>query len=453
MSEVDKDRMIELLLPISGVGDRTAETIAEAFHFDLDAFLNATDEELLELDGVGTTTARAIRRRLSFIKKYGAHRPVEVIEHKDRRKNIPTDQQSQLMDVRVSGEPDLALYPRDPELDPQLVWQGKGELDGDDLAVPVVPVYIQEKLLPQAIVENLRKTAEIGKEEPELSLFDDFDGLSDDAVLDFYQHEANWSNRMILGDALVAMTSLAEKENIKGKVQTVYIDPPYGIRFQSNWQVSTRDRSVTDGLDISRQPEQVRAFRDTWDNGIHSYLSYLRDRLQAAQALLDNSGSVFVQIGDDNLHVVRCLLDEIFGPANFVSVIVVQKTMSATANELGNVADFILWYARDRSRMKYRQLYKKQVLGGENVGTYTRVELPDGTERSLTRTERAGIDSLPEGSRIFGTAPLTSARRARSGDLYEFEYEGRVYTPGAGTWKTNREGMDRLVAAGRIHAT
>src|SRR5713226_5155406 len=212
---------------------------------------------------------------------------VESIRHKDKRKNIPTEE---LRDFVAGDEhaPRAMFYPRDPSLDPQLVWKGKDEQDAADLEVPVVPVYIQEKIQPRVIIENLRRTALDGEPEPELTLFDDFNGIAFDELVDFYQHEQNWSNRLILGDSLLVMTSLAEQEGLKGQVQTIYIDPPYGIKFGSNWQVSTRRPEVRDGRpeDATRQPEQIRAFRDTWELGIHSYLSYLRDRLQVSRDLL-----------------------------------------------------------------------------------------------------------------------------------------------------------------------
>ncbi len=251
------------------------------------------------------------------------------------------------------------LYPRDPSLDPQLVWRGKDDQDREDLAVPVVPIYIQEKIHPQAIIDDFRRALECGglpplsntaeveegfseastlsasqsplksegkpshSKEMQLDLFADFNGLPEefDQRVDFYHHEGHWSNRMILGDSLLVMTSLAEKEGLKGKVQCIYLDPPYGIKFGSNWQVSTRKRDVKDGKaeDATRQPEQIRAFRDTWELGIHSYLAYLRDRLVVARELLTETGSVFVQIGDENVHLVRCVMDEVFRSENFCS--------------------------------------------------------------------------------------------------------------------------------------
>jgi adenine-specific DNA-methyltransferase len=214
---------------------------------------------------------------------------VESIRHKDKRKNIPTEE---LRDFVAEDEaaPATMLYPRDPSLDPQLVWKGKDEQDRQELAVPVVPIYIQEKIHPQAIIDDVMAQAKKTKAETQIMLFADFNGIEDfDKKVDFYHHEQHWTNRMILGDSLLVMTSLAEKEALKGKVQTIYIDPPYGIKFGSNWQVSTRKRDIKDGKieDATRQPEQIRAFRDTWRLGIHSYLAYLRDRLVAARELLE----------------------------------------------------------------------------------------------------------------------------------------------------------------------
>ena len=335
------------------------------------------------------------------------------------------------------------------------MWRGKDRLDDDSLAVRVVPIYIQERIVPRAIIENLRRhrnRSESGLSESELTLFDDFDGTEGDpyADLESYEHAVNWSNRLILGDALIAMTSLTEKEDLKGQVQTVYIDPPYGIKFNSNWQVSTSQRTVVDGRDVSPQPEQIRAFRDTWKDGIHSYLSYLRDRLVAARTLLSDTGSVFVQISDDNLHVVRNLLDEVFGPSNYVSTITFVKTAGSSSTGLSTVADFIIWYAKDKPQMKYRQLYKDKVLGGPGATGYTKARMPDGSTRSLTPEEKAGLVAVPASDRVFTTDNLTSQRPARGADLIEFEHEGKTFTPGTGTWKTNREGMERLATARRL---
>jgi adenine-specific DNA-methyltransferase len=374
--------------------------------------------------------------------------PVETIRHKDARVNIPTEE---LRDFMADDEkaPKHVLYPRDPSLDPQLVWKGKDEQDAHPLDVPVVPIYIQEKIHPQALVENLRDTAKPGEQEPELTLFSDFNGIDDfDKKVDFYHHDQHWSNRMILGDSLLVMTSLAEKEGLKGKVQTIYFDPPYGIKFGSNWQVSTRKRDVKDGKveDATRQPEQIRAFRDTWKLGIHSYLSYMRDRLVVARDLLTDSGSMFVQIGDENVHLVRSLLDEVFGSDNGVSLITVRKTGGTTGDYLANTADYVLWFAKDLSRLKYRALFIMKDAEGDSA--YDLIELADGIRRRMTDEER-GLEA-PSGRRFQFTI-LTSPRirEGRTG-YYPVTFEGRQYLPTAGEWKTHREGIARLILARRI---
>ena len=292
-------------------------------------------------------------------KKQPEKSAVDAIRHNEKRKNIPTEE---LRDFVVSDEhnPSLIRYPRDPSLDPQLVWKGKDEQDGKDLEVPAVPIYIQEKIHPKVIIEEFlesQKKAGGVKEASstyQVSLFDDFNGLPEefDERVEFYQHDKNWSNRMILGDSLLVMASLAEKEGLKGKVQTIYLDPPYGIKFGSNWQVSTRKRNVSDSKanDVTRQPEQVKAFRDTWELGIHSYLSYIRDRLVIARELLSESGSIFIQIGSDNVHLIRNILDEVFGSENFVSIISFYKTTSQTSSLLPSTIDFIIWYGKNKEK-------------------------------------------------------------------------------------------------------
>jgi len=387
-------------------------------------------------------------------KKVTGPTPVEAVEHTDTRANIPTEE---LRDFVASDEkqPSKLLYPRDPSLDPQLVWQGKDEQDAEDLEVPVPPVYIQEKIEPRAIIEDLRRKTEERSDEP--TLFGDFNGLEFEQLIDFYHHGVNWSNRLILGDSLQVMASLAEKENLRGQVQMIYIDPPYGIKFGSNWQVSTRKPKLTDGkdTDLTRQPEQIRAFRDTWEKGIHSYLSYLRDRLVVAHDLLTETGSVFVQIGDENVHLVRSLLDEVFGSENFVSSIVYQKTTGAgapsvTLRTIPGVHDQILWFARDKERLKYRQLFSTKELGGQGVSLYTQVKMPDGTVRPLNADEKAtGI--VPADARVFGIDNLTSSSGVDK-TRYPVTLNGREYRPDPGVWKTSAGGMQRLILAGRVHA-
>jgi adenine-specific DNA-methyltransferase len=373
---------------------------------------------------------------------------VESIRHKDKRSNIPTEE---LRDFVADEElaPKTMLYPRDPSLDPQLVWKGKDEQDREDLAVPVVPIYIQEKIHPQAIIDALPRIEQ--SIDGQFNFYADFNGGPHDfdQRVDFYHHEQNWTNRMILGDSLLVMTSLAEKEGLKGKVQTIYLDPPYGIKFGSNWQVSTRKRDVKDGKaeDATRQPEQVRAFRDTWKLGIHSYLAYLRDRLVVARDLLTETGSVFVQIGDENVHLVRNVMDEVFGSANCCSLITVSKTAGQTAELLGGVCDYILWYAKSRDHVKFRRVLVEKSLATDIAGVYRWVDLADGTVRKMTDEELADRDMIPGGSKIFRIDNITSQRPP--GD-FPVEFEGKVFKPGKGYWKTGEDGMRKLVAAKRV---
>ncbi len=374
---------------------------------------------------------------------------VESIRHKDKRTNIPTEE---LRDFVADEElaPKTMLYPRDPSLDPQLVWKGKDEQDREDLAVPVVPIYIQEKIHPQAIIDALPRIEQPGDDL--LNLFADFNGGPHefDQKVDFYHHEQNWTNRMILGDSLLVMASLAEKEGLKGKVQTIYIDPPYGIKFGSNWQVSTRKRDVKDGRaeDATRQPEQVRAFRDTWKLGIHSYLAYLRDRLVVARELLTETGSVFVQIGDENVHLVRSVMDEVFGSENFRSIITIKKTAGLGTDSIPAVTDFVLWYANYIEQNKVRPLYLPKELEGD--AAYAFVQLPDGTRRRMTSEERSDHTNLPQGSRVYRNQILLSAGRTES-CIYPISYGERLYHPTAGrSWATNKAGMDNLIASNRV---
>jgi adenine-specific DNA-methyltransferase len=366
--------------------------------------------------------------------------PVDSTRHADTRVNIPTGELADFV-ADEEKQPTSVLYPRDPSLDPQLVWTGKDEQDlAEYLEVAAVPVYIQEKIDPRALVENLRQTAGGGADEPELTLFDDFDGLEFDQLVDFYAHENNWSNRLILGDALLVMNSLAEKENLRGKVQMIYVDPPYGIKFGSNWQVSTRRREVSDGkdVDVTRQPEQIKAFRDTWELGIHSYLAYLRDRLTVARELLTESGSCFVQIGDENVHLVRTILDEVFGSENFVSLITFNKTAGATSDFLAGTADYILWFAKNKAQAKYRQLFTEKVLGGAGGSKYDQVDESEKPYRLSSLTSQAQGREKGEGAASW----------------FNVDFEGRTFTPTMqNRWKTNEAGMQRLLWAGRVAAS
>jgi adenine-specific DNA-methyltransferase len=383
--------------------------------------------------------------------------PVDAITHADKRANLPTADAHEFVAPEIE-QPVEVRYPRDPTLDPQLIWKGKDQLDGEDLVADAPPIYIQEKIDPRVLIENLRRTAARPEDEPELTLFESFDGLGDFDIVDFYRHEANWSNRMILGDSLNVMASLAERESLRGKVQMIYIDPPYGIKFGSNWQSSARKRDVKDGKlsDATREVEQIKAFRDTWELGIHSYLTYLRDRLLAARDLLTESGSVFVQIGDENVHLVRSLMDEVFGSENFVSLVTYKKTSGSTGDGLAGTADYVIWYATNRERMKYRPLYRQRVVGGEGGGAYTVLELPDGTRRSMPAGERRYDAVLPSGSRVLRYQILTSqglgrAKGEGAASWFPVTLGGRDYRPSLqARWKTNEAGMTRLLNANRI---
>jgi len=396
-----------------------------------------------------------MKERTHMARKTPVPIKVESIRHKDKRSNIPTEE---LRDF-VAGEeaaPATMLYPRDPSLDPQLVWKGKDEQDRADLAVPIVPVYIQEKIHPQAIIDALPRIERSGGDQ--LNLFADFNGGPADFAqkVDFYHHEQNWSNRMTLGDSLLVMTSLAEKEGLKGKVQTIYLDPPYGIKFGSNWQVSTRKRDVKDGKaeDATRQPEQVRAFRDTWKLGIHSYLAYLRDRLVVARELLTETGSVFVQIGDENVHLVRCVMDEVFGSENFVALVSFRKTSAvsspmARVNVLGGVCDLLVWYAKSLGAVKYRQLYLDKTVETDVAGVYQWLQFPDGTRRRMTPAERES-GHVPEDATVFRVDNVTSAGWSKKLsapcplDGVEFEAGENRH------WATHPDGMARLAKCRRL---
>jgi len=339
--------------------------------------------------------------------------------------------------------------------DAQLVWRGKDRQDWSDLIVHAPPLYIQEKVHPKAIIDDLLRRAKANgaAQDESPDLFADFNGLTDpDARTEFYEHDQHWSNRLILGDSLHVMASLAEREGLRAKVQCIYFDPPYGIKFNSNWQVSTRSRDVKDGkqADISREPEQVKAFRDTWKDGIHSYLTYLRDRLTVAHELLTESGSIFVQIGDENVHRVRTVVDEVFGPDNFVSLITFKKTGGQSSNAVANVTDFLLWYAKDAANAKFRPLYLQKKPGEEGATNYEWFEELNGTRRPMTSAERDGRVPLPQG-RVLQPYPMFSdGPSARDLPLL---WRGSEFKPSSNAhWKTHTGGLQRLSKADRLLA-
>lgn len=338
--------------------------------------------------------------------------------------------------------------------DAQLVWRGKDRQDWTDLVVNVPPLYIQEKIHPKAIIDELkRRTAqkrEAASDAPDL--FADFNGVTPEQRAEFYRHDQHWSNRMILGDSLQVMASLSERESLKGKVQCIYFDPPYGIKFNSNWQVSTQSRDVKDGkqTDISREPEQVKAFRDTWKDGIHSYLTYLRDRLTAMRDLLTESGSIFVQIGDENVHRVRAVMDEVFGINNCVAQISVRKT-ATPSKFLDDNFYYVLWYGLNANTTKSRTLFEdkprdewiSETRGGSWGLRYSEVDY-----RALTPGERNTPENIPDGS-VYALSKTNSAGPSQSDQ--NFSFQGKMYHPGKPNhWKTTLDGMGRLTKADRL---
>ena len=424
-----------------------------------------------------------------------ATRPVEAFTHDAAsRRNIPTAELQSLAQRTEERAPTPAVHyprarplpegaerPRDADRDPQLiwngarirltpaqrktlaeggdveigdaqlVWRGKDTQDWSDLVVQPPPIYVQEKVHPKAIIADLQRQSAARRSaaaDTGPDLFADFNGLPDpEARLEFYQHDQHWSNRMILGDSLQVMASLAEREALRGKVQCIYFDPPYGIKFNSNWQVSTQSRDVKDGkqTDISREPEQVKAFRDTWRDGIHSYLTYLRDRLTVARELLTESGSIFVQIGDENVHRVRAVMDEVFGHKNCASLVTVAKTSGQPTELLAGVCDYILWFAKNLDPVKYRAPLNEKTAATDNAGVYRRLRFGDGSERLASEDERHAPERIR--AKLFRIDNMTSQKPP--GDFpVPFQHEN--YRPGKRYWATGEIGMARLVKADRV---
>lgn len=397
-------------------------------------------------------------------KKPTPAKTVEALTHEDaKRKNIPTAefqsvvQKDETQAVRVK-------YPRNTDLDPQLVWRGKDEQDWSDLVVHAPPLYIQEKVHPKVLIDDLRNLTashEAQADTHQFDLFSDFNGIPEGAdKTEFYQHDQNWSNRMILGDSLQVMASLAEREGLRGKVQCIYFDPPYGIKFNSNFQWSTTSRDVKDGnaTHITREPEQVKAFRDTWRDGIHSYLTYLRDRLTVARDLLTDSGSLFVQIGDRNLHLVRSLLDEVFGDTSAISIIAYTTTSGQTSDYLANPKDYLLWYAKKPEALKFRQLFHPRKFDVQDAGPWQFVE-KDGARIRLTKFLADGGSLTDPSTRIVRLGDATSQRQGRTaGDDsamgFPYNLHGHLYRPsGTRGWTTTLQGMGRAEKAQRLHGS
>ena len=395
---------------------------------------------------------------------------VETLVHREaRRRNIPTAEYQPVMGADDQDPIRVAYERRNPDLDPQLVWRGKDMEDWSDLVVQAPPLFIQEKVHPKVLIDDLARMSRKAKAdqhaaEPSLQadLFGDFNGLPDDnSKTEFYQHDANWSNRMILGDSLQVMASLAEREGLRGKVQCIYMDPPYGIKFNSNFQWSTTSRDVKDGKaeHITREPEQVKAFRDTWRDGIHSYLTYLRDRLTVARDLLTESGSIFVQIGDENVHRVRAVMDEVFGEPNFVSLISTKTSGGSTGVHLSGVMGYVVWYAKDRSAVRFNKQFRPKLSGGDGAEKYNRVRKPDLTSRGLTQAERRDGSATAPNGRIYRQDNLTSQSIGRdkgegASSWFRVQINGESIAPSLRVrWKTNESGMGRLLAANRVEVT
>jgi adenine-specific DNA-methyltransferase len=381
-------------------------------------------------------------------KKAERKRQIEQYDHKDKKRlnNPPVG----LVTPDTDKDTDQKTkYQYDPHLDPQLVWAGKAE--HTSFEVPTVSLHVHERIDPKTIIEAVRKKN--GSIQPGL-----FDRLEENPPLrdavQFYKHAHNWSNRIIAGDSLLVMNSLLEKEGLAGQVQMIYIDPPYGIKYGSNFQPFINKRDVKDGKDedLTAEPEQIHAFRDTWELGIHSYLAYLRDRLLLAKELLTESGSVFVQISDENVHLVRNLMDEVFGKENCVALISFKtKKMTFGTKLLESIADHICFYAKKKDQVKFRPLFIQKNWREDLHWRY--IELPDGTRRTMTKEERENFTLIPTGSKVFIPLDLRPSGFNTSGDFI-FEFNSKKYSPGTGkTWKTNREGMENIAKANRFYET
>ena len=384
---------------------------------------------------------------------------VEALRHEaDTRTNIPTAEYQSMVEEDTESPLRVAYQRRNRDLDPQLVWRGKDEQDLDDLVVNVPPLYIQEKVHPKVLIDDLVRQSRNGHQpaDYQIDMFADFNGLPEGADrTEFYQHDGYWQNRMVLGDSLQVMASLSEREGLQGKVQCIYIDPPYGIRFNSNFQWSTTSRDVRDGnrQHITREPEQVKAFRDTWRDGIHSYLTYLRDRLTVARDLLTDSGSIFVQIGDENVHRVRALMDEVFGEENFISLVSYPTSVGLGARNLDNVNNYLLWYAKDKEGLKFRPLFRMLERGDSGATRYTKLKMIDGLVENVTDLADLEIDkALEAGAKYFTDQGLTS-RTGSTTTAFRVLHKGRSYRPNVGGWRTSEIGMGRVENADRILST
>jgi len=393
---------------------------------------------------------------------------MQSYKHKSStRPLIPSKEEAGMEESAIQDRKSKTELPLNPVTtrgqDPELYWMNKyGAADNADaLEVDIRSLYRHEHISPELLIRKLyRQVQDAPKQGDQLGLFapdvrEIFGNTLDmdefEKVGEYYRHQGDWSNRLIQGDSLLTMTSLLEREGFAGKVQMMYFDPPYGIKYGSNWQLKLHDRDVKDGSDehLSSEPEQIKAFRDTWELGIHSYLSYLRDRLLVARELLTESGSCFVQISDENVHLVRCLMDEVFGSGNFVSMVNFQTTSGFASNTLATQGDFLLWYSKNAEIVKYRKLYREQRSkpGESNAGW---VLLKDGSYRGVTIAEKKGEVDLPVGGKLFNPDNLQSQGAANTAQ--PFNFNGKIYNPNSNShWKANYPiGMQRLANIGRL---
>ena len=398
---------------------------------------------------------------------YDKNRPVSSIKHNDKRAAIPDSAHQGEEQMAISGMPeqseyDIFRHEFQRGRDPELYWLNKYKNDDEDnpdympqLRTDIRSLYKHEDIRPEAIIDSLYELHEHKSESAklQLDLFGDFEEEQEDELerlAGYYKHSDNWQNRLIQGDSLLVMNSLLNREGMKGQVQCIYFDPPYGIKYASNWQMTLNSRDVKDNdSNITGEPEMIKAFRDTWELGIHSYLSYLRDRLVMARELLTVSGSLFLQISDENLHLVRSVLDEVFGSENFFAQITFRKSGSLGSSGVTGITDYLLWYAKDIENIKFRPLYEPKPIGTGTSSLYNTVELPDGTRRSMTKEERDKPFLIPSDYKVLTYDKLESSGYTPS-CMFDIEIDGVVYKCGKRSWKTNQKGVKRLIELNRV---
>ena len=406
-------------------------------------------------------------------------RPVSSIKHEDKRAAIPDSAHQGEEQMAISGMPeqseyDIFRHEFQRGRDPELYWLNKYKNDDEDnpdympqLRTDIRSLYKHEDIRPEAIIDSLYELHEHKSESAklQLDLFGDFEEEQEDELerlAGYYKHSDNWQNRLIQGDSLLVMNSLLNREGMKGQVQCIYFDPPYGIRYGGNWQIMINKPKMaheSKDSELSNEPEMIKAYRDTWELGIHSYLSYLRDRLVMARELLSESGSCFIQISDENVHLIRSVMDDVFGSDNYINQIVYQKTSGAgSPGELlapASVCDYIIWYAKSKEQIKFRKLFMPKVFGGEGSSSYHNIELEDGRRLSIADFEKETgktfeYDLRPKGSRVYTLDNLTSQSGSDIG-RFDIEFEGKIYKMnGNNVWKTNKVGIENLKKERRI---